>query len=186
MIARTAAMLVTCVGVAAACGGSSNEANSPDDANFPVTSSAQAEFEASAEPEAYSPAAPNENDTQVTVDRTLMERCGLTEAQLYFPYDSAEVKGNGDKRVEMMANCLVSGNLKGKELVLIGYTDPRGTAEYNEQLGKSRAESIADLLVGAGMPKEKLVIKSAGEREASTEKDEWPTDRRVEVALVAD
>lgn len=186
MVARTAGLILTCMGVVAACGGSNNEANSPDDANLPVTASAEAEFEASAEPEAYSPAAPNEDDTQLTVDRSLMESCGLKEAQLYFPYDSAEVKGNGDERVKMMADCLVSGNLKGKELVLVGYTDPRGTAEYNQELGKSRAESIADLLIGAGMPKDKLVVKSAGEREASTDKNEWPTDRRVEIALVSD
>jgi peptidoglycan-associated lipoprotein len=68
----------------------------------------------------------------------------------------------------------------------VGHTDPRGTAEYNKELGKSRAESIADLLITAGMPKEKLVIKSAGEMTASADQDEWPSDRRVEIALMSD
>lgn len=180
MLKQSTLVMLTCLGMSVACGGSNNEANSP------VEATADAEFRASAEPEKYSPNAPDPNSTQLTLDAALMERCGIKDAKIYFPYDSAEIKGSGDERVRSMADCLVSGNLKGKELVVVGHTDPRGTAEYNKELGKSRAEAIADLLIAEGLPKEKVVIKSAGESGASDDKDEWPSDRRVAVAVVAD
>ncbi len=181
---KRSALILTCVGLSTACGGSNNEPNTAADL------SAEAEWEASAEPKtevpAPTPSVRDENSTQVVVDRSLMEKCGLKEAKLYFPFDSAEVKGNGDENVRSMADCLTSGNLRGKELVLVGHTDPRGTDEYNKALGKSRADSIAELLVAAGMPKDKLVVKSEGEQSASNDQDDWPRDRRVEVAVVAD
>ena len=184
MLKTSTLPMLTFTLLSAACGGSNHEANSAADV------SADAELQATVEPGtealAPTPISADPNSTQVTFDTVLMERCGLTEVKLYFPYDSAEVKGNGDERVRSMADCLVSGNLKGKELVLVGFTDPRGPAEYNKELGKSRAESIAELLVTAGMPKEKLVIKSAGERTASEDQEDWPSDRRVEIALLSD
>lgn len=180
MLKQSTFVMLTCLSVSAACGGS-NEAP-----NTPVEATAEAEFEATAEPEKYSPNAPDPNSTQLTIDAALMERCGLQEAKIYFPYDSAEVKGGGDERVRSMANCLVSGNLRGKELVLVGHTDPRGTEEYNKELGKSRAEAIADLLIAEGLPKDKVVIRSAGESGASEDQADWPSDRRVAVAVVAD
>lgn len=180
MLKQNVVVMLTCFGVVTACGGSANEPHTPAEA------SEEREFEASAEPEAHLASPIDPNSTQVTVDAALMERCGIKEAKIYFPYDSTEVKGNGDEYVRSMADCLVSGNLKGKELVLVGHTDPRGTAEYNKELGKSRAEAIADMLIGAGVPKDKVVIKSAGESAASDDKDEWPSDRRVAVAVIAD
>jgi peptidoglycan-associated lipoprotein len=184
MLKQSACVMFTCVGLSAVglavgCGGSSTEPATAADV------AEEREFEASAEPEALT-APLDPNATQVTVDAALMERCGIKDAKIYFPYDSAEVKGNGDDRVRSMADCLVSGNLKGKELVVVGHTDPQGSAEYNKELGKSRAEAIADLLIAEGLPKEKVVIRSAGESAASEDKDEWPSDRRVALAVIAD
>lgn len=176
--------LVFGLAVATACGGSNNEANSAAEV------SAKGEYQATIEPGteaiAPNPPAPDPNSTQVTFDAALMERCGLKEAKVYFPYASAQVSENQDDRVRAMADCLISGNLKGKELVVVGHTDPRGSDEYNKELGKSRAESIADLFIDAGLPKEKLIVKSAGESGASSEQEDWPSDRRVQVAVVAD
>lgn len=185
MIKQTSNVLMfTACALAAACGGSSVEATTAADV------SAEGPIQNSAEPgtEALTPVpfTPDPNSTQVTFDPTLTQQCGLKEAKVYFPYDSTEVKANADNRVRAMADCLISGNLKGKEIVLVGHTDPRGSDEYNKELGKSRADAIAELLMEAGMPKEKLVIRSAGESGASSDADEWPSDRRVQIALVAD
>lgn len=182
MLKQSVVLMFTCCGVLAACGGSNNEANTAADV------SAEAEWQASPEAEstAMAPTTRDENATQVTVDRALMEQCGLKEAKLYFPFDSAEVKGDGDTHVRSMADCLTTGNLQGKQLLVVGHTDPRGTAEYNQALGKSRADTVAELLMAAGMPKDKLAVKSAGEQSASDDQDEWPLDRRVEVMLVTD
>lgn len=181
---RQAAFLVLSLGVVSVgCGSSNQEANSPDEF------SAEADMQASADVDNTMPAADtgaaNDNATRVTVDQTLVEQCGLKEAQLYFPYDSADVKGNGDDRVRAMADCLTSGNLKGKQLQLVGHADPRGTEEYNKELGKSRAQTIADLLSAAGVPQDKLVVQSKGESAASDDQDNWPYDRRVEISVVS-
>lgn len=178
MMKQSTALVLTCV-FAAACGGSNNEAQSAADVS-------DAEFEAALNTPPSKTNVADQNATQLTVDTALMKECGLTEAKLYFPYDSAEVKGDGSNQVQPMADCLVSGNLRDREVVVVGHTDPRGTAEYNEELGKSRAEAIADLLIAAGVPREKLTVRSAGERAASDDQDSWPWDRRVEVAIVTE
>jgi outer membrane protein OmpA-like peptidoglycan-associated protein len=128
------------------------------------------------------------NDTEVSIDRPLSEACGLSDVKLYFPFDSAEVKNEGEKSddLEPLAECLTNGKLSGRALRVVGYADPRGTQEYNEELGKSRAENIADMLKNAGIPENKLETKSEGESEASDDPNAWPRDRRVELYLVED
>jgi outer membrane protein OmpA-like peptidoglycan-associated protein len=183
MLKPSAVSMLTCVALLSACGGSNNDARTANEVS--AEGSIQT-TEPGTEALAPTPITADPNSTQVTFDSALVQGCGIKEAKIYFPYDSAQVQGNADDRVRAMADCLVSGNLKGKELLLIGHTDPRGSTEYNQELGKSRADSIAQLLISAGMPKEKLVVKSAGENTASAEQDEWPWDRRVEVALVSE
>lgn len=186
MLKYSAVSMLTCCALAAACSGSNHEARSAADVS--AEGSAEGYVDPSVEPgtEALAPApiSADPNSTQVTLDSALVERCGIRQAKIYFPYDSAQVQGNSDARVRSMADCLVSGNLRGKELLLVGHTDPRGSQEYNEELGKSRAQAIAELLIAAGLPKDKVVVKSEGESDASGDQDEWPRDRRVEVALV--
>lgn len=184
----SAISMLTCCALAAACGGSNNESKTGADVS--ARGSAEGYVEPSVEPGtealAPSPISADPNATQVTLDSVLAERCGIKEAKVYFPYDSAEVQSNSDTRVRSMADCLVSRDLAGKQVVLVGHTDPRGTEQYNEGLGRSRAETIAELLIAAGLPKDKVVVKSEGESDASPDRDEWPRDRRVEIALIED
>ena len=46
---------------------------------------------------------------------------------------------------------------------LTGHTDAKGSAEYNLQLAKKRAESVADYLTSAGISADRIVVQSAGE-----------------------
>lgn len=126
------------------------------------------------------------NDTEVNIGRPLSEACGLSDVKLYFPFDSAEVQNEKSDDFEPLAECLTNGKLSGRALRVVGYADPRGTQEYNEDLGKSRAENIADMLKNAGIPENKLETKSEGESEASDDPNAWPRDRRVELYLVED
>ena len=64
-------------------------------------------------------------------------------------------------------------------LTVAGYHDRSGDAAANEELAKQRARAVRDLLVGAGVPEERIVMRKplvttggANDREA----------RRVEVA----
>lgn len=50
---------------------------------------------------------------------------------------------------------------------LVGYADPRGPAEYNEQLGMQRAERVAGYLRNQGIADSQIEVTSVGENEAT-------------------
>ena len=69
-----------------------------------------------------------------------------------------------------------------------GYTDSRGSDEYNDALSLRRANEIKDLLVKEGFKPEQLVAVGYGERRlqvpnAKTE-EEHAQNRRVEVRII--
>lgn len=131
---------------------------------------------------ADSAASPADDDTEVAIDVYLVKTCSLGTAKVYFPFDSAKLKG-GDQRLRPLADCVTTGALKGKTLMLTGHADPRGSKQYNKELGKSRAETVADALASAGVSRDRLKLNSKGEKQASNDSSDWPTDRRVEIEL---
>lgn len=76
------------------------------------------------------------------------------------------------------------------ELVLVlGHTDSRGRRLYNKRLGQKRAEAIKRQLIQAGLPKQRIVVRSYGER-APVASNAHPLgrakNRRVVVRLYKD
>ncbi len=69
-----------------------------------------------------------------------------------------------------------------KNLVLIGYCDWRGTAEYNLGLGDHRANSVKRYLESLGADMKRLETLSKGSTEAKQAggESEWAKDRRVD------
>jgi peptidoglycan-associated lipoprotein len=167
---------------ATACGGNDKP---PEQPSTELSSSMEVEADVNADTASPPPREEN-NDTEVNIDGRLSEACGLSEVKLYFPFDSAEVENEGEKDLKPLADCLTNGKLSGRALRVVGYADPRGTQEYNQELGESRADNIADKLKNAGVPENKLETKSEGESEASDDPQAWPRDRRVELTLVED
>lgn len=70
----------------------------------------------------------------------------------------------------------------GKNLVLIGFCDWRGTAEYNLGLGENRSNSVKRYLVSLGADASRLETLSKGSTEAKQggSESEWAKDRRVD------
>lgn len=70
----------------------------------------------------------------------------------------------------------------GRNLVLIGHCDWRGTAEYNLGLGENRANSVKRYLVSLGADGSRLETLSKGSTEAKQSGGEadWSRDRRVD------
>lgn len=70
----------------------------------------------------------------------------------------------------------------GKNLVLVGHCDWRGTAEYNLGLGENRANSVKRYLVSLGADASRLETLSKGSTEAKQggSEAEWSKDRRVD------
>lgn len=100
-----------------------------------------------------------------------------------FTFDSSNGKGS-DPTMQTLANCMISGPLKGKVIRLIGHTDPRGSETYNDKLGLERAERVKKYLVGAGVDHSRILTASRGEDQSSGDEDLWPRDRHVQVELV--
>ena len=80
--------------------------------------------------------------------------------------------------------CMLSGPLHGRTIKLIGHTNPRGTAKYNDRLGLQRAEKVKKFLVANGIDPAHVLTASAGAEDAARAPKEWPLDRRVQVQLV--
>ncbi|CAN5897568.1 hypothetical protein BH11MYX4_BH11MYX4_24100 [soil metagenome] len=101
----------------------------------------------------------------------------------FFEFDSAKADGDEQPTMQTLATCMVSGPLKGRSIRLIGHTDPRGSANYNDKLGLQRAEQVKRYLTAHGVDPARVAVESAGEGEASKAPAEWPKDRRVEIRL---
>jgi outer membrane protein OmpA-like peptidoglycan-associated protein len=79
---------------------------------------------------------------------------------------------------------LVAG-LSDVQIRVSGFADSRGSDELNLSLSKERAEMVANELMKAGVPKERLVVEALGERFAAMEAsaDDQAFERSVEVRL---
>jgi peptidoglycan-associated lipoprotein len=120
---------------------------------------------------------------------------GLTDANLdhsqftadivYFDFDSARIRPGEVSKLEAVAAWMKSN--PDKKLVVEGYCDERGTAEYNRALGERRAEAAREELVRRGVDANRISTNSYGkDRAADPGHDEaaWAKNRRCEFAVV--
>lgn len=78
----------------------------------------------------------------------------------YFEYDSHNVNDQDFASIDAQGNYLASHG--GAQLVLNGYTDERGSREYNIALGERRAQSVARRLMADGAKRSQVRIVSYG------------------------
>ena len=121
----------------------------------------------------------------------LVSTCGIkataSAANPKFDYDKDELTQDDRNVLDQLAQCLVSGPLKGKAVSLIGRADPRGTEEYNLGLGSRRASSVSKYLEHLGVQDPQLAVTTRGALDATgTDEAGWAQDRRVDVQLKQD
>jgi peptidoglycan-associated lipoprotein len=122
--------------------------------------------------------------TGVSLDPQLMSSCKIAGVQTFFTFDSEEVDPPKDTVLYQVAQCLTDGPLKGRKVRVVGHTDPRGSDRYNDELGRSRAESVREYLVFHGVGPDTVEFLSMGEAGADESSPaEWPYDRRVDIHL---
>ena len=168
-----ASIAVTAMG----CGGAS-----PPPAKPPVAST-PAPAEASSPPAIAAPASSPTAST-VSISDDIRTKCGISDTDAYFPFDSARLTSKDRTPLDSVAKCFVSGPLKGRPLKLIGHADPRGEADYNMTLGLSRADSVGQYLMARGMNRGKTKTTTRGSMDATgTDESTWQNDRRVDVIL---
>jgi len=103
---------------------------------------------------------------------------------IFFDYDKYTIRPEGETALIQDASYFSSHpNIK---IVIGGYADERGSAEYNLALGQNRAAAAKKVLVESGIPAASLRIISYGkERPFCTEENEvcWQKNRRAGFVL---
>lgn len=119
--------------------------------------------------------------TGVAVDGSLLSACDINVNETYFGYDSAKLTDSAKTTLQKVAMCHDDGRVPS--IRVVGHADPRGDDPYNKELGKSRAEAVAEYLSKQGVPGDALDVESRGEKLASEDEEEWPEDRRVDLLI---
>ena len=97
--------------------------------------------------------------------------------RFYFASAKADVAAGANEAIKEA----VAAAKAGKHLVVSGFHDGTGNAEFNAKLSKERAESVKAVLVKAGVPEASIELKKPEKVEASAGKD--AEARRVDVAI---
>jgi peptidoglycan-associated lipoprotein len=74
-----------------------------------------------------------------------------------------------------------------KDIIIAGFTDERGTEEYNRGLGERRAQAVRDALIGMGVNGARLQTVSFGEdmpADPGSGEEAWAKNRRAEFGVV--
>ncbi len=103
---------------------------------------------------------------------------------IYFDFDKYTIKPDGRDALKRNADWLQAN--PGKNVVVEGNCDERGTNEYNMALGQRRADAAAKYLIDLGVAKNRISTVSYGEEKPiCTEHNEgcWSKNRRDDFIL---
>ena len=122
--------------------------------------------------------------SQIRISDEIKRACGISDAEAYFAFDSANVRPSDKAVLQKLSKCFADGPLKGRQMRLVGHADPRGESEYNMVLGGKRADNVKNYLTQEGLPDGQVSTTSRGELDAvGTDESSWSEDRRVDVVL---
>lgn len=124
------------------------------------------------------PAAPSEGD--MGSDAVFHQNV----KDVFFDYDSYDLRPDAQSSIAQAATYLNAH--PAIRVVIGGYCDDRGSAEYNLALGENRANSARTALVNAGVAANRLRVISYGkEKQFCTEETEscWQQNRRAQFNL---
>jgi len=105
-------------------------------------------------------------------------------APVQFGFDSVDVSPSEQGKVQQVAEFMRSA---GSSAIIAGFTDERGTPEYNRGLGERRAQSVREALIRAGAPGGKIQTVSFGAEmpaDAGSGEGAWAKNRRAEFGVV--
>jgi peptidoglycan-associated lipoprotein len=152
--------------------------------NPPAASAATVQAPSSLSGHSDVSAGPAPTASDILISDEIRNKCGISDADAYFSFDSASVTSRDRTPLDLVANCFTGGPLKGRAVKLIGRADPRGLSDYNMTLGQSRADAVEVFLTARGMQKSQAMATSRGAMDAvGHNEDTWQRDRRVDVVL---
>jgi peptidoglycan-associated lipoprotein len=103
---------------------------------------------------------------------------------IYFAFDSQTISSSENSKIQQVASFLQQSNA---QVIIAGFTDERGTAEYNRGLGERRAQSVREALIAMGANAQNIQTVSFGaEMPADPASNEaaWAKNRRAEIGVV--
>jgi outer membrane protein OmpA-like peptidoglycan-associated protein len=102
----------------------------------------------------------------------------------YFDWDSTVAPADAAQSVAFMAEN--RDRCGWRSFTVVGHTDRSGPDSYNDGLALRRAQVIADMMGGAGIPFGTIAVSGMGERQPRVETldgERTPENRRVEVEI---
>lgn len=112
-----------------------------------------------------------------TGSKAAMSKSAATTTRIYFELGKADLPADASTA---LAPYVTSAKTAHRAIVISGYHDASGDATANEALAKQRALAVRDMLVGAGVPGDRIELS----KPALTTGDGDPREaRRVEVTL---
>jgi peptidoglycan-associated lipoprotein len=115
------------------------------------------------------------------------ERIAKELTDIYFDYDSSEVREDSRATLQRIVDALKSilRDFPNETLQIEGHCDERGSAEYNLGLGDRRATSVKEFLVSLGVDAGRLKNVSYGKERpqcSDSTEDCWQRNRRAHFA----
>lgn len=84
-------------------------------------------------------------------------------SDVLFAFGKAELKPEGMQALESLYQQIVDVKPKDGSAVVMGYTDRIGSDTNNQALSEARASTVANFLIGKGLPADKVSIQGNGE-----------------------
>ena len=98
-------------------------------------------------------------NTDICMDKKLVIK-PETVVTLYFEFDKSELKGRSTEQLDSIYTVLIESPTA--TIQISGFTDGRGTVEYNKILSDKRAKSCADYLIQKGIDSTRISFESFG------------------------
>lgn len=99
--------------------------------------------------------------TGVSVVNTGNELIVTMPQDVLFATDSSVVRSDLQRDLYTLAGSL--NRYPNTTVNVIGHTDNTGSASYNQRLSQDRANSVANVLISAGVPRQRIVAYGRGE-----------------------
>jgi peptidoglycan-associated lipoprotein len=103
---------------------------------------------------------------------------------IYFDFDSQTIRTSENGKIQQVASFLQQ---KHSQIIIAGFTDERGTAEYNRGLGERRAQSVREALIAMGADAQSIQTVSFGAEmpaDPASNEEAWAKNRRAEIGVV--
>jgi peptidoglycan-associated lipoprotein len=103
---------------------------------------------------------------------------------IYFAFDSSEIQSSETGKLRQIADFMKGSR---NNVILAGFTDERGTEEYNRALGERRAQATRSYLISLGVSGSRIQTVSFGMEmpaDSGHNDEAWAKNRRTETGVV--